>query len=91
MKSLGLQDSIPKLKEQDIASPEIFYSLSDDKIFSLLDIKSEGKKFKLSEKIKEVKEKHEKELTQLAQNEDSGETMKSVLFEALKKKALTGF
>ena len=70
MKSVGLQDCIPKLKEQESGAPEIFYSLKDDQIFSLLDIKTEGKKFRLSEKIKEIKEKHEKEFAKLDKNED---------------------
>lgn len=91
LKSLGFQDSIPKLKEQDIADPEIFYSLKDDKIFTLLDIKTEGKKFKLSEKIKEIKEKHEKELAKLALTEDSAEAMPLMTYEAIKKKATSVF
>ena len=87
LKSLGFQESITKLKEQEIADPEIFYSLADDKICTLLDIKTEGKKFRLSEKIKEIKAKHEKELAKLALNEDSAETLPSMTYEALKKKA----
>ena len=70
LKSLGLQECIPKLKEHEISSPDIFYSLKDDKLFTLLEIKTAGKKFRFSEKIKEIKEKHEKELAKLAQKED---------------------
>ena len=70
MKSLGLQECIPKLKEHEISSPDIFYSLKDDRLFTLLEIKTAGKKFRFSEKIKEIKEKHEKELAKLAQKED---------------------
>ena len=91
LKSLGLQESIPKLKEHEIASPEIFYSLKDEKIFSLLEIKTEGKKFRFSEKIKEIKAKHEKELAKLALNEDSGETKTTATYEALRKKAKSIF
>lgn len=91
LKSLGFQDCIPKLKEQDIADPDTFYNLKEDKIFSALDIKTEGKKFKLSEKIKEIKEKHEKELAKLALSEDSAEKMPSMTYEAIKKKATSVF
>ena len=70
LKSLGLQECIPKLKEHEISSPDIFYSLKDDRLFTLLEIKTAGKKFRFSEKIKEIKEKHEKELAKLAQKED---------------------
>ncbi len=88
---MGFQESIPKLKEHDIADPEIFYSLADDKIFTLLDIKTEGKKFRLSEKIKEIKAKHEKQLAKLALNEDSAENLPTMTYEALKKKATSVF
>lgn len=44
-----------------IEDPEIFFSLEDSKLIELLDIKTEGKKFKFTQKMKEVKEKHEKE------------------------------
>ena len=66
LKSLGLKESIDKLSEHDIKDPEIFYELGDSTIFSLLGIKTEGKKHMLSEKIKEVKAKHGKALAKLA-------------------------
>lgn len=60
LKSIGLTENIPKLKECEIAEPEIFFELTDDIIITCLDIKTEGKKFRFKEKMKEIKEKHEK-------------------------------
>jgi SpoVK/Ycf46/Vps4 family AAA+-type ATPase len=60
LKSLGFSESIPKLKENEIHEPEIFFGLDDDKIIELLEIKTEGKKFRFKEKMKEIKDKHEK-------------------------------
>jgi hypothetical protein len=76
-----------KLTEQDIKDPEIFYQLEDETIFSLLGIETEGMKFRLSEKIKEVKAKHEKDLAKLALNEDSGEKLPKMSYENLKRNA----
>lgn len=70
LKGLGLSESIPKLKEHEIAEPEIFYELSEDKIIELLDIKTEGKKIHFKDKLKEIKEKHEKALAKKAALED---------------------
>ena len=61
LKSLNLSESISKLKETQIDDPEIFFSLTDDKLIELLEIKTEGKKYRFKEKMKQVKEKHEKE------------------------------
>lgn len=49
------------MKETQIDDPEIFFSLTDDKLIELLEIKTEGKKYRFKEKMKQVKEKHEKE------------------------------
>jgi hypothetical protein len=84
LKSIGLADTIPKLKECEIADPELFYELGEDTIIGCLDIKTEGKKFRFKEKMKEIKEKHEKAKAKKEQDEISeivGET-----FEKLQKK-----
>jgi len=88
LKSLGLgKESIDKLSEHDIKDPEIFYELDDYTICSLLGIETEGKKHKLSAKIKEVKAKHAKALAELASNEDEGEALPSVSHEGANKNA----
>jgi hypothetical protein len=88
LKSLGLgKESIDKLSEHDIKDPEIFYELDDYTICSLLGIETEGKKHKLSAKIKEVKAKHAKALAALASNEDEGEALPSVSHEGAEKHA----
>lgn len=60
LKGLGLSESIPKLKEKEIGEPEVFFELGADALIGILDIKTEGKKFRFKEKIKEIMEKHEK-------------------------------
>ena len=60
LKSIGLADSFPKLKEAEVAEPEVFFELGEDALIGVLDIKTEGKKFRFKEKMKEIKEKHEK-------------------------------
>jgi len=54
LKSLGLKERIPKLTEHNINDPKVFYKLSAQKICSLIGIETEGKKFRFSEKFKEV-------------------------------------
>ena len=89
LESLGVlfRQSIPKLSEHDIKDPEIFYELEDYTICSLLGIETEGKKHRLSAKIKEVKAKHAKALAALASNEDEGEALPSVSHEGAEKHA----
>ena len=60
MKSIGLTEFIPKLKEKEINEPEVFFELEVDTIITCLEIKTEGKKYKFKEKVKDIKEKHEK-------------------------------
>lgn len=52
LKTLGLGDSIPKLKEHEINTPAVFWNIEVDKIITVLDVKTEGKKFRLIELIK---------------------------------------
>jgi len=61
LKKIGLHEAVPKLKENDISEPEIFFDLKEEKLMEVLDIKTEGKKLKLKHAIKEIKEKHEKD------------------------------
>lgn len=86
LKSLGLAEAIPKLKENEINETEVFFELEDSKMIELLDIKTEGKKFRFKEKIKQVKEKHEKAKAKLQLAEDMSEIV-SETFEKLQKKA----
>ena len=60
LKDLSLHDSIPKLKEHEIADPEIFFEVETGTLIDLLEIKTQGKKYRFKERMKEVKEKHEK-------------------------------
>jgi hypothetical protein len=86
LRSLGLSEAIPKLKENDIQETEVFFELEDSKMIELLDIKTEGKKYSFKEKIKQVKEKHEKAKAKLQLAEDMSEIV-SETFEKLQKKA----
>jgi len=45
--------------------------LTDDEIIKILDIKTEGKKFRFKEKMKDIKEKHEKSLAKKEQDDIS--------------------
>lgn len=86
LKSIGLADSIPKLKENEITETDVFFELDEGKLIELLDIKTEGKKYRFKEKIKEVKEKHEKAKAERQLAEDVSEIV-SETFEKLQKKA----
>jgi len=90
LKEVGLNENIPKLKENEIDQPEIFFEICEGQLCSLLDIKTEGKKFRFKEKIKEVKDKHEKAKAKKAQMEEvldiAGNT-----FETLQKKQTVTF
>lgn len=89
LKGLGLHDSIPKLKEKEIQEPEVFFELGVDAIIGLLDIKTEGKKFRFKEKMKEITEKHEKSLAKKEQDEMS--EIVEETFEKLQKKVSVVF
>jgi len=86
LKSLGLSESLPKLKENEINDPELFFELEDGKLIELLDIKTEGKKYRFKEKIKQVKEKHEKAKAKKLLAEEMSEVVTET-FEKLTKKA----
>lgn len=86
LKDLSLNDCIPKLKENEIAETDVFFELDDDKLIELLDIKTEGKKFRFKQKMKHVKEKHEKEKAKREMAEDISEVVMAK-FEVLKKKS----
>ena len=85
LKELGLHDSIPKLKEHEIADPELFFELDSGKLTNLLDIKTEGKKHRFTERVKEVKEKHEKAKAKKEACEDLDVAIET--FEKLQKKS----
>ncbi len=89
---LGFGDFVPKLKEHEIESPELFFELDDDTVISLLEIKTEGKKFRYKQKMKQVKDDHEKRLAELEE-----EKQKKLLggynesFELLQRKSTVRF
>ncbi len=58
--SLSLEEYIPKLKEHQIMESEVFFELTDCKLFEVLEIKKPGVKYRLTKKIKEIKDHHEK-------------------------------
>jgi hypothetical protein len=69
LKSIGLAECIPKLKEKEINESEVFYELEEGTLLTTLDITTEGKKYKFKEKLKQIKEKHEKHLKEQAEKE----------------------
>ena len=71
LKSIELAQCIPKMKEQQIENPDVFFSIEEDKLCGLLDIKTEGKKFRFKNLMKQVKEKHEKDLAKKEHGEIS--------------------
>ena len=58
---LGALDCINKLQKQDLNDPELFFKLDLAAIESTLDLKPLGKKERIMKKIKELREKYEKE------------------------------
>lgn len=89
LKDIGFAQCILKLKEAEITDPEIFFDLDEGTVLSCLGIETEGKKFRFKEKLKEIKEKHEKAMSKKEQEEVSevvGET-----FEKLQKQVTVVF
>lgn len=61
-------------------------------MIELLDIKTEGKKMRFKDKIKEVRDKHEKELEKKkAQQEEMAQVVTGQTFELLQKKSTISF
>jgi hypothetical protein len=90
LKGLGLSESLPKLKKHEIADNDTFFELTDDKMIELLEIKTEGKKMRFKDKIKEVRDKHEKDLAKKeAAKDDEPSTPQT--FELLQKKSTIVF
>lgn len=58
---LNATDCINKLQKQDLNDSELFFKLDIGVIESTLDLKPQGKKMKIMAKIKELREKFEKE------------------------------
>ena len=58
---MGALDCINKLQKQDLNDPELFFKVEIGTIESTLDLKPEGKKLRIMKKIKELREKYEKE------------------------------
>ena len=57
----GASDCINKLQKQDLNDPELFFTVEIGTIESTLDLKPHGKKLRIMAKIKELREKFEKE------------------------------
>ena len=58
---LGVPECINKLQKQDLNDPELFFKVDIGTIESTLDLKPQGKKIKIMKKIKDLREKFEKE------------------------------
>ena len=84
LKSIGLSETIPKLKEALLTDPAIFFEIEQDKLMEALDIKTHGKKYKFKKKLEEVKKKHEEAMAKRDEEEIS-EVVESA-FVALQKK-----
>lgn len=69
LKSIGLAACIAKLKEAEITEPDIFFELSEDTLIGCLGIETEGKKWRFKDKMKQIKEKHEKAKAKKEQEE----------------------
>jgi len=91
LRSLSFLDSLPKLKEHEIQEPEVFFELEPDKLIELLEIKTEGRKHRFKEKIKQVKEKHEKAKAKRELAEEMSSEIVSETFEKLQKKTSIQF
>ena len=89
LKSLGLGESIPKLKEKEVHENEVFFELTEDELIGILDIKTEGKKYRFKEKMKEIKEKHEKSKNK--KEEDDLTEIIGESFETLQRKVTVVF
>jgi hypothetical protein len=60
---IGAPECLKKLQKEDLLDPELFFKVKWDVIerVALGEIKPEGRKMKLTKKVKEVKEKYDKE------------------------------
>jgi hypothetical protein len=58
---LGVPDCINKLQKQDLLDAELFFKVDIGTIESTLDLKPQGKKIKIMKKIKDLREKFEKD------------------------------
>ena len=72
------------MKEAEIQDPDVFFELDEGTQISCLGIETEGKKFRFKEKMKEVKEKHEK-LKAKKEQDDMSEIIGEA-FEKIQKK-----
>lgn len=84
LKSLNLGETFAKLKENEVAEPEIFWTLDEGELIGYLDIQTEGKKFRFKEALKQAKERYEKE--KLKKEEEEANEFVGQAFEKLQKK-----
>ena len=63
LKDNNISDGINKLQKADLFDSELFFKIDIGIIEATLDIKPEGKKHKIMKKIKELREKFEKDGT----------------------------
>jgi len=89
LKSVNLAECIPLLAEKEIAEPDVFFELGADSLIGLLDIKTEGKKYRFKKKMEEIIKKHEK--AQSLKEQDEMSEVVEQAFEVLQKKATVVF
>ena len=60
---IGAPECVNKLQKQDLLDPELFFKVEFSTLESvaLNEVKPEGKKIKVNKKVKEIREKYEKE------------------------------
>lgn len=61
LKDNNIYECMKKLVNQDLLDPKMFFTVDIGTLESTLDIKPEGRKHKVMKKIKELREKFEKE------------------------------
>lgn len=84
LKEFKCDDAILKIKEHDI-DKEQFWELEEEDFEKLLEIKIFGRRKKLVEKLKQLKEDHHKEMEELKKLED--EVDKSGVVDLLKRQS----
>lgn len=84
LKSINLAECIPLLAEKEISEPDVFFELGADTLIGLLDIKTEGKKYRFKKKMQEIIKKHDK-VEALKEQDDICEVVEQA-FEMLQKK-----
>ena len=56
-----IMDCLKKLQKEDMHEPQVFFKIEYATLERVMDVKPEGKKIKVMKKVKELREKFEKE------------------------------